>query len=159
MEAGTKHRFQGELIARGPKGAWTYMPVPLDVPALFGTKGMVPLIGTMNGFPFRTSLMPAGDAQHILSISKELKSGAAAQAGDLVDVVLERDTAERRVEVPAPLSEAFAEDAAAGERFAGLSYSHQKAFAAWIESAKRDETRSRRVQQALTMLREGKTID
>lgn len=38
-----------------------------------------------------------------------------------------------------------------------LPYTHQMEFARWIEEAKRDETRERRVSQALQMLREGKT--
>jgi hypothetical protein len=153
-----KHRFRGELIARGPKDAWTYMPVPLDVHAVFGTRGQVPVVGTINGFPFRTSLMPYGDGQHILSISKELKAGAGAQAGDSVDVLLERDVEERTVEVPAVLLEAFVRDRAAEAGFAKLSYSHRKSYVTWIESAKREQTRGKRMEQALSMLREGKAL-
>lgn len=152
------HRFRGEFVARGPNGAWTYMPVPLDVLAVFGTKGQVPVTGTINGFPFRTSLMPSGEGHHIMSISKEIKTGAHAEAGDTVDVVLQKDVEERIVEVPAALRDALVQDAAAGEGFAKLAYSHRKAYAAWIESAKRKETKSKRIAQALSMLREGKAL-
>jgi uncharacterized protein YdeI (YjbR/CyaY-like superfamily) len=39
----------------------------------------------------------------------------------------------------------------------GLAYTHRKEYARWVDEAKRDETRDRRVVQALEMLREGRT--
>jgi uncharacterized protein YdeI (YjbR/CyaY-like superfamily) len=36
-------------------------------------------------------------------------------------------------------------------------YTHRKEYARWIEDAKREETRQRRLEKALEMLREGKT--
>jgi uncharacterized protein YdeI (YjbR/CyaY-like superfamily) len=41
--------------------------------------------------------------------------------------------------------------------FEALAYTHRKEYARWVDDAKRDETRRRRVTQALQMLREGKT--
>jgi hypothetical protein len=33
---------------------------PIDVRETFGTRGRVPVKGTINGYPFRSSLMPMG---------------------------------------------------------------------------------------------------
>jgi uncharacterized protein YdeI (YjbR/CyaY-like superfamily) len=41
--------------------------------------------------------------------------------------------------------------------FDGLAYAHRKEYARWIQEAMREETRARRVVQALEMLRAGKT--
>jgi uncharacterized protein YdeI (YjbR/CyaY-like superfamily) len=65
-------------------------------------------------------------------------------------------TAPREVAVPADLAEALAGDNEVARFFAGLSYSHQRAYVTWIESAKKDETRRRRVAQAVVKLRDGR---
>lgn len=46
--------------------------------------------------------------------------------------------------------------AAQADTFAGLAYSHQRAYVEWIEEARRAETRERRIARAVEMLREGK---
>jgi uncharacterized protein YdeI (YjbR/CyaY-like superfamily) len=38
-------------------------------------------------------------------------------------------------------------------RFSELSYTHQKEYATWIEGAKKDETRQRRIAKTLVMLK------
>jgi uncharacterized protein YdeI (YjbR/CyaY-like superfamily) len=39
-----------------------------------------------------------------------------------------------------------------------LAFTHRKEYARWVRDAKRQDTRERRVTQALEMLREGKTL-
>jgi hypothetical protein len=65
--------------------------------------------------------------------------------------------APRDVEVPPALALALEGDAAAKARFEALAFTHRKEFARWIAEARKDETRERRVAQALQMLREGRT--
>jgi uncharacterized protein YdeI (YjbR/CyaY-like superfamily) len=72
-------------------------------------------------------------------------------------VILALDTAPRTVEVPPALAEALATDPAAAAAFERLAASHRKEYARWITEAKRDDTRDRRVQQALEMIRAGKS--
>jgi uncharacterized protein YdeI (YjbR/CyaY-like superfamily) len=67
-----------------------------------------------------------------------------------------RLTPPREVDIPRALATALADDRAAQARFESLSYTHRKEYARWVAEAKRDETRQRRVDQALQMLREGK---
>ena len=78
-------------------------------------------------------------------------------AGDSVDVRLELDTAPREVDVPEALATALAADDKARATFEKLAYTHRKEFARWIEEAKRDETRERRVAKTVEMLRRGET--
>lgn len=74
------------MTSKGPGGAWTFLPIPFDVQQVFGSKARVPVSGTINGFPFRNSLMPEGDGTHSMMVSKELQSGAKAVAGEKVHV-------------------------------------------------------------------------
>ena len=115
-----------------------------------------PVVATVNGYTWRTSVVRMG-GEFLLGLNRAVRQEAGVEAGDTVDVVLELDTAERTVEVPEALATALAADPAAAAAFEGLAYTHRKEYARWIAEAKRDETRQRRLAQALEMLRAGKT--
>jgi uncharacterized protein YdeI (YjbR/CyaY-like superfamily) len=46
----------------------------------------------------------------------------------------------------------------AWERFEGLPPSHRRAYAGWVESAKREETKDRRLSELVAALMEGRTL-
>ncbi len=145
-----------KLTARGPKGAWTHVPIPFDAAEAFGRRGMIPVAGLINGFAFRSSLMPEGDGTHSLTINKAMLTGAKAAAGEIVHLVLEPDKAERSVITPPELEAALRDSPAAAAAYAALAYSHRKEYAVWIAGAKKHETRTARAQKAVQMLIEGK---
>ncbi len=115
-----------------------------------------PVVATVNGYTWRTSVARMG-GEFLVGLSRAVREAAGVAAGDTVDVALELDAAPREVEVPAALADAFAGAPDARAAFDRLAFTHRKEFARWIEEAKRDETRDRRVAQALEMLREGRT--
>ena len=92
-----------------------------------------------------------------IGLSKAVRAELGVELNDEVTATIELDTAERTVEIPAALTEALAADPVARERFEALAFTHRKEYAVWIAEAKKEETRARRVTQALEMLREGKT--
>jgi hypothetical protein len=148
-------KFKGQLVGRGPGGAWTYVQIPFSVPEVFGRKGQVPVLATINGFTFRNSLMPRAGV-HILGVGKDVLAGAGATTGETVQVELAFDDAPRTVAVPADLEAALARSTAKAQLFASLSYSHKKEYVDWIESAKKPETRFSRIEKAITMIGTGK---
>jgi len=75
--------------------------------------------------------------------------------GDELQVTMELDDEPREVEVPPALAAALANDDAARGAYEGLSFTHRKEYARWIDEAKRPETRERRVRRAIEMLNEG----
>jgi hypothetical protein len=145
-------KFKGVLEARGPRGAWTHMTVPFDVQAVFGSKARVPVVGTINGHPFRTSVMPVGNGSHYMAVTREMQAAAQARAGDSVDIVMDLDTARRTVEVPLDLQTALAAHPDLEASFLAFAYSHRKEFVDWIVDAKRPETRARRIEKSLEMI-------
>ena len=58
--------------------------------------------------------------------------------------------------IPLDLSSALAEDAEANELFEMLSPSHQREYIKWVEEAKKAETRTKRIQKMMDMLKQGK---
>lgn len=150
--------FESRLEAPIEGAGWTMMHAPPEVCAQLGTKARVAVKGTINGFAFRSSLFPNWDGSFHMMVNKTLRDGAGAQQGDLVRVALERDEAPRTVEVPAELRAALDRDAEASARFEKMSLSHKREYADWIADAKRPETRQRRVEKAIGMIRDGKWL-
>ncbi|HXD65698.1 MAG TPA: YdeI/OmpD-associated family protein [Solirubrobacteraceae bacterium] len=144
----------GDLVARGPAAAFV-----LDdeqVAAVGEGAKRFPVIATVNGYTWRTSVARMG-GEFLVGLNKEVRTGAGVQAGDTVSLELKLDSEPRTVEVPAALAEALDADPEAKATFEGLAFTHRKEFARWIEEAKREETRARRVTQALDMIRTGRT--
>jgi hypothetical protein len=147
-------RLTATLVRRGPAAA-----VVLEeeqVAAVGEGAKRFPVLATVNGYTWRTTITRMG-GEFLLGLSRAVREQASAEAGDIVEVDLELDTAPREVEVPEALASALADDPAAQAAFDALSYTHRKEYARWVEEAKREETRQRRVTQAVQMLREGKT--
>jgi len=90
-------------------------------------------------------------------VNESIREAIGVSKGDQVQVVLERDTAPRMVEVPADFKQTLSKHNKQQQTFDKLSYSYKKEYVEWIVSAKRDETRVRRIDKALEMLRAGTT--
>ena len=152
------HRFEARLVRPDTPGAWTFLKVPPEVTKALGTRARIPVRGTVGGASVVGSLMPDGDGGHYLVVAKAVREAARVDVGDAVSVVLEVDASERRVEVPAELAAALAQDAQAKASFEAFSYSHQKEYVDFITEAKKEETRQRRLQTALGMLERGEKL-
>jgi hypothetical protein len=134
----------------------TGIVVPDEVMAALGPGKRPPVVVTIKGHTYRSAVGSMRGVSKI-PISAENRKSARVAAGDEVDVEVELDTEPREVTAPPELAEALKSDADAGRFFEGLSASHKKAYVAWIEGAEKAETRERRVAEAVTMLREGRT--
>jgi hypothetical protein len=143
------------LLEKHETSEATVITVPFDVPATFGTRARVPVRGTINGFPYRSSIVPMG-GKFILVVNKQLRAGANAKSGDTVSLTLERDEEPRIITPPDDLARALRADKAAQAAWDKLSYTHKKEHARAIEDAKRPETRVRRIEKAIAQLVEGK---
>jgi len=131
------------------------LSAPFDVKETFGTKARVPVRGTINGFPFRSSLMPMGGC-HRMVVNKQMRDGAGVKAGDTVSVVLERDDAPRTVDPPPLLKKELAKNKTAQENWEKLSFTHRKEMARSITDVKQEETRQRRFAKVMDVLTNGK---
>jgi hypothetical protein len=115
-----------------------------------------PVTATINGFtwPGRVTRMKG---EFLLGMSKEVRAGAGAEAGDTVTVAIALDAAPREVALPEALAHALAGDGDARTKFDALAFTHRKEFARWIAEARRDDTRDRRIAETLRMLHAGQT--
>lgn len=139
---------------RGGGGAW--VEIPFNVLDVYGAKGQVKVKATIDGHPYRGSLANMGTGCHVLGILKDIRKTIGKEPGDMVRVTLERDTEERKVEVPEDLAKALAENPEAKAVFDKFAYTPRKQYVNWITEAKKTETRSARVQKAIEKIKEGK---
>jgi len=135
-------------------GGGMFVEVPFDVEATFGKK-RVKVKATIDGVPYRGSLVRMGRPCHMLVVPKEIRDKIGKRPGDQVHVGVEEDKEPRLVEVPGDLRQALDADAEVGRFFEGLSYTHQKEYVNWVIEAKRPETRQNRILKVLDMLRRG----
>ncbi len=145
------------MVLEGDKNSEaTWIRIPFNVLEVFGTRARVPVKGTINGFPFRSSIFPEGGGTHYMAVNKAMKAGAKAQAGDEIEVVMERDEEPRVITPPADFLKSLKADSKAQARWEKLSYTHQKEYVKAIEEAKKPETRARRIEKAVAELATGK---
>jgi len=148
-----KYQFRAVIENAGDGGAYVF--VPMDVENTFGKKRLK-VKATIDGEPYRGTLVRMGSPQHILLVLKEIRERIGKTFGDEVSVEFEEDLDPRMLDVPPDLQHALNADPAAHAYFDRLSYTHQKEYVHWITEAKRDQTRQKRLQKTIDMLKQGK---
>ena len=146
-------RFRATLELAGKTA--TGFRVPAEVVAALGTSKRPPVRVTINGHTYRNTVAVYGGV-FMLGVSAEHRAAAGVQAGDELDVDIELDTAPREVTVPPDFADALTRNAPAKRFFGSLSYSNRLRFVLSIDGAKTDETRQRRIEKSIAMLRDGK---
>ena len=150
--------FQALLTKPDATGSWTYFTLPFDAVAEYEKKGHIKVKGKIDSHPFRSSLMPHGDGKHYLVVNRAIRESIGKSAGDMVTVVMGLDSAPRTVTVPNDLKKTLEKNRSATDYFEAMAYSHKKTYVDWIEQAKKNETRERRILKAMNMLSEGKKL-
>ena len=146
-------RFRGTIVGTGKTAAG--IPVPDEVMAALGAGKRPAVRVTIGGYTYRSSVGSV-DGAPMLPVSVEHRAGAAVAAGDEVDVEVALDTAPREVTVPPDLAAALEREPHARRTFDGLSYSLRQWHVLQVEGAKTPETRQRRIEKSVAILREGR---
>jgi Bacteriocin-protection, YdeI or OmpD-Associated/Domain of unknown function (DUF1905) len=142
--------------ASDASGTMTCFRLPHAKMAAFAPRTRVPVVVTINGFSWRTTIAPYGTDFYI-PVRKEVREQIKAAVGDTVTVAMQRDTAARTVEVPPDLARALTAKGAR-EAFDRLSLSYRKEYVQWVTEAKRPETRSRRIEGAVAKVTAGRAL-
>jgi hypothetical protein len=134
----------------------TGIHVPLDALEALGGGRRPAVVARVNGYTYRGTVMGYDPADPLMPFSSEHREASGIRAGDEIEVELALDTAPREVVVPADLAAALDAEPAAKAFFDGLSYTNKRIHTLSVEGAKTPETRARRVEKAIALLRERK---
>ena len=144
--------FKATLERMASNLGWVIVRIPLDVPKVWGTRGMLKVKGEINGFTFRTSLFPTGKGYHYLLVNKRMQVGAAVLPGSVAQFRLEPDTEKRVATVPAELQRILNEHRSLRRWFGQLNYSTRKWITDRVVQVKSAEARMRRAEQVAEQL-------
>ncbi|MBC6612203.1 DUF1905 domain-containing protein [Hymenobacter sp. BT507] len=146
MTSSLEQSFEAALELHDTDGG-VFLLIPFDVAEVYGAKGSFPIIGTMDGFPIRLSLTPAGPGEYELRVPKEVRKAIDKNWPETVQVVLRPDT-EETLELPKPLAQAL-RSTGLQTQFDKLSYPERKELAQWVARAKTNDARHQRIQEIL----------
>lgn len=137
--------FTSKLAKQNKPGGWTYLIVAAThVKKLKASKKTFRVKGTLDGFAFKhTSLLPLGDGSHFLPFNAAMRKATGKKAGDKIVVAMEVD--ESKPKLSRDLLQCLKEDPEASNFFKTLSPYMQYFYSTWIESAKSEQTKTRRL--------------
>jgi hypothetical protein len=148
-------KYQFHAVIKAGDGGGAFVIVPFDVEKTFGKK-RVKINATIDGEPYRGTLVRMGTPHHMLLVLKEIREKIGKSVGDEIAVELEEDLEERIVEVPVDIQKALEMEPVAQAYFNRLSYTHQREYVQWVTDAKREQTRQSRIKRMIEMLVQGK---
>jgi len=151
-------RFSARLLrpAKPPGASWSFLVLPKAASARMPSRGLVAIVGTLKGHPFRATLEPDGQKGHWLKVSARLRAATGAAVGDVVVLEIRPATRQPQPRVPRDVQRALSANPQAGAPWSALTVRARRDWIQWITSAKQPETRARRIRNMCEMLAAGK---
>lgn len=156
-----------KFAEQGEKTGWTYFEIPVAIAQQIypNQKKSFRVKGKLDAFEINgIALLPMGDGNFIMSLKADIRKKIRKIHGASLLVELELDTEEYQLDTD--FVECLEEDMKAKKYFFSQPKSHQNYFSKWIESAKTNETKTKRIIKAIhalsrnmnyaEMLRDGK---
>ena len=138
---------------QGEKTGWTYIEVPASLATQLvpGNKKGFRVKGFLDKYPFSgISLLPMGGGDFIMTLNATIRKGIKKNPGSKINVRMEVDT--KPIIPPKELIECLQGEPKAQERFRQLPKSHQNYFTQWINQAKTEPTKAKRIASSINAL-------
>lgn len=145
----TLHKFG----SNGDKTGWTYFEIPEELAQQLrpGNKKSFRVKGRLDDYKISgVSVIPAGNGNFIMAVNAVMRKNIRKAHGAMVTVLLQADETEYALNKD--LVKCLKDDPAASEHFYSLAKSHRNYFSKWIDSAKTETTKTKRLAQTITSL-------
>ena len=130
----------------GEKTGWTYIDVPKDLAEQLepGNRKGFRVKGKLDDHAFELlALIPVGGGDFILPLNADTRKAIKKQKGSTVNVKMEVDHNE--IQPPADLIDCLNDEPTAYNYYQSLPRGHRNYFTKWIDSAKTETTRAKRI--------------
>ncbi len=141
---------------KGEKTGWTYFVIRSEQTKKInpGVKTSFRVKGKLDDFPIKgVAIIPMGEGDFIMPVNATMRKGIKKQKGEKIIVQLELDKAELKIN--SDFLDCLTDDVKAKAFFDKLTKSHQNYYSKWIESAKTDETKAKRIAQSMNGFKMG----
>ena len=136
-----------------PRGGLS-IAILFDPAGVWGQRDQYHVHGTVGGQPFRGPLVEI-DGAWLLQLGPAWCRAPGFGPGDQVEVVLGPEGSQSTT-LGADMAAAFAAEPGAARFFDSLPSFYRSNYARWIESARRPETRAKRIAETVELTKQGK---
>lgn len=136
-----------QFAEQGEKTGWSYIEIPAHLAQQLkpGNKKAFRVKGMLDGLAVNgMALMPMGEGNFIMALKADVRKAVHKNAGAMLQVKIEEDT-DFKIEVPPDLKQCFDFEPEALTFYNSLPNSHRWYFIKWINDAKTNETRAKRI--------------
>jgi hypothetical protein len=151
-------RFSTTILkfdTQGEKTGWTYITITAKIAQQLnpGIKKSFRVKGLLDDFAIdKVALIPMGGGDFIMAINAAMRKGIGKRKGAIIKVELALD--DSPILPPAALIECMGDEPEALKYFNSLPQGHRNYFTKWIDSAKTDATKAKRIALVIkTMVR------
>lgn len=142
-----------KFASMGEKTGWTYITIPAKIAQQLkpGFKKSFRVKGSLDKLVINNvALLPMGEGDFIMALNAAMRKDIKKSKGEELRIKLQED------KTPHPLNKdlmgCLKDDDKATQFFETLAQGHRKYFSNWIESAKTEATKAKRIGQAITAL-------
>ena len=138
---------------QGEKTGWTHIIIPADIAQQLipGNKKSFRVKGLLDEYKIEgIALLPMGRGDFVMALNATMRKGIKKKKGAMLNVKLQVDT--KPIEPPADFIECLKDEPKAFEFFYSLPKGHQNYFGKWIDSAKTEQTKTKRIAEAVKAL-------
>jgi hypothetical protein len=146
-----------QFAEQGEKTGWTYIEVPEDLALQLkpGNKKSFRVKGKLDDYAFAgMALIPFGNGNFILALNAAIRKSIHKQKGAMLKVQMTEDTG-FKVVTPEDLLACLEDEPKSLAAFNKMPLSHQHYYIKWIDSAKTEPTRTKRIAMTVDALSKG----
>jgi len=140
----------------GDKTGWMYLHIPAEVAQKIkpGNKKTFRVKGRFDDYEIKSvAMLPMGEGDFMIAFNATMRKGTKKRKGATIKLSLTEDKEE--LKPPAELIECLADEPKALAHFNTLAKSHQNYFGKWVSDAKTEQTKTKRIAQAVEALAKG----
>ncbi len=142
-----------QFAEQGEKTGWTYIEILADIAEQIkpNNKKSFRVKGKLDNYKINcVALMPMGNGHFIMPVNAAMRKGTGKRKGAMMNICLEEDKSAFKLNED--LMVCLNDEPAALKHFNSLAGSHRNYFSKWIDSAKTEQTKAKRIAMAVSAL-------
>jgi hypothetical protein len=142
-----------QFAKQGEKTGWSYISIPEKIAQQLkpGNKKSFRVKGKLDAYSFKgVALLPMGGGDFIMAVNADMRKGTGKRKGATLQVQLQAD--DKAYVVNKEFMECLADEPPGLAFFNTMPKSFQHYFSKWVESAKTEATKTKRIALAVSAL-------